>query len=305
MDNRTCAADGCPKPSLSRGLCSTHYRIDRLASSGKACSVEGCKRPWAARDWCLMHYQRQKKHGDVNYVEIRRRNICVVVGCELNVTGRGWCSKHYTRWKRYGDPLFRVKGEVRDGRRICPGCGSDKLLAEYSGATGRCKACIAAERKVARLAQVSVPLPAIHCITCGDVFVPRTSKVYCCSVECSSERNRVWNSYRGRVDRNLTYQRAWQKENPGGHRAAQARRRAQKMTSRVGVFGKAEIAARMSFFGNRCWMCRGPFEAIDHVKPLSKGGPHLLANLRPACNRCNSSKSNRWEGVSALNALTS
>lgn len=34
---------------------------------------------------------------------------------------------------------------------------------------------------------------------------------------------------------------------------------------------------------------KGPFQA-DHVVPLSKGGAHTRANLRPAHRRCNISK---------------
>lgn len=54
------------------------------------------------------------------------------------------------------------------------------------------------------------------------------------------------------------------------------------------------IVARVAYFGWRCWMCKRPFEAIDHVKPLSKGGSHWPSNLRPACNACNSGKKDRW-----------
>lgn len=59
-------------------------------------------------------------------------------------------------------------------------------------------------------------------------------------------------------------------------------------------------AAKWDYWGNSCWMCGGPATTIDHVKPLSKGGSHLLANLRPACKPCNSSKHARWFGVSKL-----
>ncbi len=41
-------------------------------------------------------------------------------------------------------------------------------------------------------------------------------------------------------------------------------------------------------------MCGGPFEEVDHVKPIAKGGWHALANLRPACFRCNNQKSDKW-----------
>jgi 5-methylcytosine-specific restriction endonuclease McrA len=60
----------------------------------------------------------------------------------------------------------------------------------------------------------------------------------------------------------------------------------------------ALLAAKLAYWGSRCWIagpgCTIDPEAWDHVKPLSKGGAHLLANLRPACKSCNSSKSARW-----------
>lgn len=35
-------------------------------------------------------------------------------------------------------------------------------------------------------------------------------------------------------------------------------------------------------------------DQADHVKPISKGGAHCLANLRPICNFWSSSKGGRW-----------
>ena len=47
-----------------------------------------------------------------------------------------------------------------------------------------------------------------------------------------------------------------------------------------------------------CYICGIPFAEVavhlDHVKPLAKGGPHLLSNLRPACELCNLRKADRW-----------
>ena len=77
-------------------------------------------------------------------------------------------------------------------------------------------------------------------------------------------------------------------------RRGQARRRARIRGSSVVEFSAEDLALRMSYFGNKCWMCSGPFEHIDHVKPISKGGSHMLSNLRPACRSCNSSKSAKW-----------
>jgi 5-methylcytosine-specific restriction endonuclease McrA len=38
----------------------------------------------------------------------------------------------------------------------------------------------------------------------------------------------------------------------------------------------------------RCYRCGGYATTADHIRPLSAGGSHDLANLRPACRRCNS-----------------
>ena len=40
--------------------------------------------------------------------------------------------------------------------------------------------------------------------------------------------------------------------------------------------------------GKRCHWCGAPATTVDHVVPLAAGGGHGLANLVPACRRCNS-----------------
>ena len=61
-----------------------------------------------------------------------------------------------------------------------------------------------------------------------------------------------------------------------------------------GTATEEQIRVRMDFYGRRCWICGKPFQAIDHVIPLSKGGTNWPANLRPICKRCNSRKRDRW-----------
>lgn len=52
-----------------------------------------------------------------------------------------------------------------------------------------------------------------------------------------------------------------------------------------------QVQARIAVFGGMCWMCKvKPYEEIDHVIPLSKGGTNWPSNLRPACRTCN-----RWK----------
>jgi len=64
-----------------------------------------------------------------------------------------------------------------------------------------------------------------------------------------------------------------------------------------GAEGKStleQIQARIDYYGGLCWLCRAPYQEIDHVKPVSKGGSNWPVNLRPICSPCNKSKSAKW-----------
>jgi 5-methylcytosine-specific restriction endonuclease McrA len=54
-------------------------------------------------------------------------------------------------------------------------------------------------------------------------------------------------------------------------------------------------------WGHVCWRCGAYAGTVDHVVPVILGGGHDLANLRPACGRCNSSTGatvgNRLRGI--------
>jgi hypothetical protein len=54
------------------------------------------------------------------------------------------------------------------------------------------------------------------------------------------------------------------------------------------------IAARREMWGGRCYVCGAPATAIDHVKPVARGGAHWPCNLRPICKSCNSRKGTKW-----------
>lgn len=65
-----------------------------------------------------------------------------------------------------------------------------------------------------------------------------------------------------------------------------ARRRA-RLRDAHGDASAQDILARVAFYGERCWICRAPWEQVDHVIPLAEGGTHWPANLRPICAECN------------------
>ena len=73
-------------------------------------------------------------------------------------------------------------------------------------------------------------------------------------------------------------------------RAGSLRYLARKRGAATESFTAKQLTDWMSMFGNKCVYCGGPFEHVDHLVPLSRGGAHCLANLRPSCAACNASK---------------
>lgn len=86
----------------------------------------------------------------------------------------------------------------------------------------------------------------------------------------------------------------WQREHPEAGRENQRKRRARLKNVLVIPFTKRELNQRLSMFGNKCWICGSSATAVDHVKPIARGGAHILANLRPICCACNSKKGSTW-----------
>jgi len=62
-----------------------------------------------------------------------------------------------------------------------------------------------------------------------------------------------------------------------------------------GTFTLKQLKSRIDYYGGLCYICshlgkQTPFEEIDHVIPIAKGGTHWPANLRPICSYHNNSK---------------
>lgn len=89
-------------------------------------------------------------------------------------------------------------------------------------------------------------------------------------------------------------QRRWAQANKAALAEAARRRRARIIGTAIAPITVDQLSAKRRYWGDVCWMCGDPSTAMDHVKPLAKGGAHMLSNLRPACNDCNLRKGSAW-----------
>ncbi|WP_367582345.1 HNH endonuclease [Tsukamurella tyrosinosolvens] len=113
--------------------------------------------------------------------------------------------------------------------------------------------------------------------------------------EANRERERATN--RAYYWNNLDKVRGWHAEYYSGNKSVFINARHRRRAKMAGFlkFTAEQVDQRMSMFGYKCWICKAAdFEHVDHVKPISKGGPHLLSNLRPSCARCNWAKGDKW-----------
>ena len=97
--------------------------------------------------------------------------------------------------------------------------------------------------------------------------------------------------------------KAYREGNPEKINAFARTRRARKFAL-TGHATPQQVQDRWLYYGGKCWMCGATATCTDHVKPLSKGGSDLAANLRPACTSCNSRKGSKWPYATAKAAFS-
>lgn len=125
-----------------------------------------------------------------------------------------------------------------------------------------------------------------------SVLRERQKAYYAANRELVLTRDRA--RYPERRALRLSQHAAWQKARPDLIRIANAKRRALRAKASVFPIRNESFIAKWAYWGGKCWMCGDNASTWDHVKPLAKGGLHILANLRPACKPCNSGKKDRW-----------
>lgn len=258
------------------------------------CSIARCERKAYCRTWCSPHYNNWRRSGDPQSVVPLPGQGCDIPGCERPRVAREWCQMHYQRWQKHGDP---TRGRLRHACSI-DGCDKPRVSntwcskhltrwKRHGSPTARVSGEVVDGRRICSACGLDKPLSAFYrgrggrCASCRSEYhaAPERRARRAQWAEANKARMREY----GRFHASL--------------------RRARVASLASVPFTLEQLDARMRYFGNKCWMCGGAFEHVDHVKPLSKNGPHILANLRPACGRCNRSKSGRWEGVASALSL--
>lgn len=118
---------------------------------------------------------------------------------------------------------------------------------------------------------------------------------YAADRDGKKERHRQWcldNLERRRAS-HAAASRRWYEKNQKLHAQRVLASALKRRDAPTVPFTLAQLNQRLSMFVG-CWMCGDEPDTVDHVKPLAKGGAHMLANLRPACKSCNSSKGATW-----------
>lgn len=213
--------------------------------------------------------------------------------------------------------------------KYCPGCHDhkppnqfNKRAASPDGLTSRCKTCINiaaktyrqkdtvkqrdARRKntpeyraaaAARTKQWKQDNPDRAKQTSDDYYRKNKDRIKAYQETYRAENPDKLKKYQADYyQRHKEKKKAWRQSAEYKHRdrLKSARRRAMQIEATVVPFTEARLKERLSYYANKCWICGKPATHIDHVKPLSKGGAHMLCNLRPACGPCNMSKNARW-----------
>ena len=110
-ETRPCRVEGCDRPTIARGECSTHYERRRrlgsyeLAAKPDACKVDACAKPVDCSGYCTSHYKRWRRHGDPQAGGTFRQpqnGPCRAPKCPKAAKKNGECDDHYQRMRTRG-----------------------------------------------------------------------------------------------------------------------------------------------------------------------------------------------------------
>lgn len=199
-----------------------------------------------------------------------------------------------------------------DQSKTCPRCRTAKARAAFGpskrtldGLFPWCRECKRASDRASHARhrqQRSVARAEAYRANPGP-YKARAAAAYAANPEAAKAKALAWaaaNPERRRQIRLASQQRRYVLDPERKREVWRRRHAAVKRGVRIYGFTSEQVAGRVAVWGGRCWVCSAPYEAIDHVKPLAKGGAHMLANLRPICTACNTRKRDTWPYPAAL-----
>ena len=83
---------------------------------------------------------------------------------------------------------------------------------------------------------------------------------------------------------------SWKANNPDKYKANKQKQHYRKLKVNHGCVNYNSINQLILLNNNSCVYCGGPYEHIDHIFPISKGGMNCVENITTACAKCNMSK---------------
>ena len=238
-------------------------------SDGTSCPIPECGRP---RDCggrsllCATHSRRKRIYGDPLagppiLVRTPATGFCTIEGCDRPAASNGravLCGSHGRRKRQYGDPLAGpvIRPMLPTGGP-CPHDGCTRPIRSGGLCGTHYQRLIEGRQLDSMYAQNKGAL-----CSDGDCLDPATRK--------------------GRCEKH--YRRF-----TGQGATRSMKRRSRKYDGPHDVITAADLD-RIRAETDTCYLCSEPLAEpveIDHVIPLSRGGRHLLSNLRPVHKHCN------------------
>lgn len=181
----------------------------------------------------------------------------------------------------------------------CRRCGIDKPASEFPKSTATkdglhswCRAC-GSSRTAEIRAQAPEKFRAYWREYCQRPNAQATRQAYLerAQIQIREYRSKYWAENKERLS---VMRKQWAVDNAEKIRSYASEYRARKMEATVELVSYEKI---LSEHGLWCYLCESPIgdQALDfdHVRPLSRGGEHSHANIRPTHASCNRSKHDR------------
>lgn len=233
----------------------------------RTCTVESCERPHHSKGMCKPCYRKDY------YQRNRERELAGM---------KQWRTENYeydrARWAEYAEQRWGDAKRAREAEiaawiaapdKQCTKCGEVKPKSEFyadkrhtDGLYFWCKTCFTAHN-------IATRDPAVEAV-----------------------RRSIRRARPGALERERDKGRRWREANPERARATVRKRQARQAGATV---EDVDYRVVLRQHGMHCYLCDAGIESLDdldfdHMVPLTRGGDHSYANIRPAHARCNRRK---------------